>query len=204
MHTKVGAIALLLVFATASFAVQSKPAAPECVLSDDDYKVFSALVDGLGRPEDPKEAWKNKEILVSDATANPGTAESKWGPWGFRSNSKAAPAKETEAAFKSRAHDLCHLEDRLHAATPHKLVDHGKLEEMFKKNGGGWDEFYQSYPNAAGFWDFSHPGYNEARNEAVLYVGHYCGSLCGTGHLFFLVKEEGQWKVKNRLMLWIS
>jgi hypothetical protein len=106
MRKKLGVIAMLLALATASFAVQSKPPATECVLSDEDYKVFSAVIDGLGNPEDPEEAWKNKEILVSDATADPGTTESKWGPWGFRSNSNAAPAKETEAAFKSRAHDL--------------------------------------------------------------------------------------------------
>jgi hypothetical protein len=149
MRKKLGVIAMLLALATASFAVQSKPPATECVLSEEDYKVFSAVIDGLGNPEDPEEAWKNKEILVSDATADPGTTESKWGPWGFRSNSNAAPAKETEAAFKSRAHDLCHLEARLHTAIPHKLVNHGKLEDMFKKGGGGWDKFYQIYPGAA-------------------------------------------------------
>jgi hypothetical protein len=202
MHKKLGAIALLLALVTASFAIQSKPAAPDCVLSDDDYNVFSAVINDLGRPEDPEEAWKGKEILVSDLTVEAEHLESKWGPWGFRSNSNAAPAKETEAAFKSRALDLCHIEPKLHTVDPHKLVDHGKLEQMFKK--GGWDEFYRTYPNAGGFWDFSHPGYNKAQNEAVLYVGHYCGGLCGTGHLFFLVKDGGQWRVKNRLMLWIS
>jgi hypothetical protein len=204
MRKNFGAIALLLALVTTSFAIQSKPPAPECALSDEDYKVFSAVIDGLGRPEDPEEAWKGKEILVSDVTAQPGTTESKWGPWGFRSNSNAAPAKETEAAFRAHANDACQIEARLHTAIPHKLVNHGKLEDMFKKGGGGWDKFYQIYPDAAGFWDFSHPGYNEARTEAVLYVGHSCGDLCGTGHLFFVAKENGQWKVKNRLMLWIS
>lgn len=204
MHKKLGAIALLLVLVTACFAIQSKPPAPECVLSDEDYNVFSAVLDGLGRPEDPEEAWKNKEILVSDLTADPELTESEWGPWGFRSNSTAAPAKETEDAFKLRAHDLCRVEDKLHPAISHKMVNHSELANMFKKGADGWDKFYQLYPDAAGFWDFSSPGYNKARNEAVLYVGHHCGGLCGTGHLFFLVKEDGQWKVKNRLMLWIS
>jgi hypothetical protein len=202
MRKKLGAIALLLALVTASFAIQSKPPAPKCALSDEDYKVFSAVLDGLGRPEDPEEAWKGKEILVSDVTARPGLTASKWGPWGFRSNSDAAPAKETEAAFSSNANDVCQIEANLHSANPYKLVEHAKLEQIFKK--GGWEEFYRKYPNAAGFWDFSHPGYNEARTEAVLYVGHSCGDLCGTGHLFFVAKETGQWKVKNRLMLWIS
>ena len=202
MLKKLGAIALLLALVAASFAIQSKPPAPKCDLSDEDYKAFSAVLDGFGRPEDPEEAWKGKEILVSDVTAQPGLTASKWGPWGFRSNSNAAPAKETEAAFRSNANDVCQIEANLHSANPYKLVEHATLEQIFKK--GGWEEFYRKYPNAAGFWDFSRPGYNEARNEAVLYVGHSCGDLCGTGHLFFVAKENGQWRVKNRLMLWIS
>lgn len=193
---------LLLLLTASSSPIQSQRSEPRCVLSEDDYSVFSAVLDGLGRPEDTEEAWKGKEILVSDVTAQPGPTASKWGPWGFRSNSNAAPAKETEAAFRSNANDACQIEANLRTANPYKLVEHTKLEQIFKK--GGWQEFYRKYPNVAGFWDFSHPGYNEARTEAVLYVGHSCGDLCGTGHLFFVTKENGHWKVKNRLMLWIS
>src|SRR5262249_9163106 len=105
MRTSLRLVALLLLPLTTSFAFQSKQSTQECVLSDEDYKVFSAVLDGLGRPEDPEEAWKDKEILVSDLTAQPDPSESSWGGWGFRSNSSAAPAKETEDAFKSRVHD---------------------------------------------------------------------------------------------------
>jgi hypothetical protein len=203
MRIRITLVGLLLLPLTTSLAVRSQQPPQECVLSDEDYKVFSAVVDGLGRPEDPEEAWKSKEILVSDLTAQPDPTESKWGPWGFRSNSNAAPAKETEGAFKLRAHDICKIEAKLQPANPYKLAEHDKVNKIFKK--GGWKEFYKQYPNAAGYWDFSHPGYNKAGTEAVLYVGHYCGGLCGTGHLFFLTKDDdGQWRVKNRLMLWIS
>ncbi len=73
-----------------------------------------------------------------------------------------------------------------------------------RKHGDGWQEFYKNHPKAAGFWTFSRPGYNPARDEALLYVTHNCGWLCGTGHLYLLAKEDGRWKVKNRLFLWIS
>jgi hypothetical protein len=71
----------------------------------------------------------------------------------------------------------------------------------------GWEGFYKKYPKSAGFWQFSRPGYNFTRDEALLYVGHSCGGLCGTGHLDLLSQQNeqnGQWTVKNRMMLWIS
>jgi hypothetical protein len=65
-------------------------------------------------------------------------------------------------------------------------------------------QFYKQYPEADLYWIFSRPGYNSSRTEALLDVTHWCGELCGTGHLYFLAKQNGKWKVQNRLMLWIS
>jgi hypothetical protein len=83
----------------------------------------------------------------------------------------------------------------------YKLLTQEELDNISK---GGWEDFYKKYPEAGGVWTFSRPGYNPARNEAVLSVSHWCGDLCGTGHLYFLTKQNGEWKVQNRLMLWIS
>jgi hypothetical protein len=63
------------------------------------------------------------------------------------------------------------------------------LNKIFTKHGGSWDAFYKTYPKAAGFWNISRPGYNSTHDEAMLYVGHQCGGLCGTGHLYFLKKK---------------
>ena len=145
---------------------------------------------------------EGKEILVSDATADPGLPRAN-GVHGHLNSSLAAPAKETEAASNHELTIFVISKPCFTLQAPDKLVNHGKLEDMFKKGGGGWDKFYRIYPNAAGFWDFYTPATTTPRTEAVLYVGHYCGGLCGTGHLF-VAKENGQWKVKNRLMLWIS
>ena len=86
----------------------------------------------------------------------------------------------------------------------HNLVAQEEIDKFFKKGHKGWDRFYKLHPKAAGFWSFSRPGYDVAHDEAVLYVSHSCGWLCGTGHLYFLVKQNGQWSVRNRTMLWIS
>jgi hypothetical protein len=70
------------------------------------------------------------------------------------------------------------------------------LNKIFTKHGGSWDAFYKTYPKAAGFWNISRPGYNSTHDEAMLYVGHQCGSLCGTGHLYFLKKKMATGKYR--------
>jgi hypothetical protein len=174
----------------------------QCELTQDDYAVYGALVTGLGRPEDPEEAWQGKEILIIGLTAAPADTKSHWGGWGFRSNSKAAPSHDTVVDFERKARSSCILKPRFGDAWSYKVIDPEELEKIFKE--GQWEGFYKKYPAAGGVWTFSRPGYNSARNEAVLYVSHVYGMLCGTGHLYFIAKQNDQWAVKNRLMLWIS
>ena len=172
-----------------------------CELTQDDYSVYAALITGLGRPEDPEEAWQRKEILIAGLTAADADTKSHWGTWGFRSKSKSAPSHDTIVDFERKAHSSCVLKPQFGDAGSYKIIAQEELDDIFK---GGWECFYKKYPAAGGVWTFSRPGYNPTRNEAVLDVGHMCGSLCGTGHLYFLTKQNGEWKVQNRLMLWIS
>jgi hypothetical protein len=173
-----------------------------CELTPDDYAVYTALITGLGRPEDPEEARQGKKNVIVGLTAAPGDTKSHWGSWGFRSNSKAAPGHDTVIDFERKARSLCVVKSQFGDAESCKIITQEELDKVFK--GGHWEDFYKKYPQAGGVWTFSRPGYNSERNEAVLYVGHACGSLCGTGHLYFLVKRNDQWTVQNRLMLWIS
>jgi len=179
-------------------------AEPSCQLTRDDHSVYSALVADLGKPEDPEEAWQGKEMLVVNRTAKPTDLSDHWIHWGYRSNSKEAPAVDTLADFKAKAVSSCTVEARFGNPHSYRMIASAELDQTFAPNAGGWDNFYKKYPDAAGYWEFSRPGYNSLHNEAVLYVGHSCGGLCGTGHLYFLTKQNDQWRVKNRLMLWIS
>lgn len=215
MLTQTTAIAILvfaLSFAKGQESTQAKPssspastASTPCELNSEDYAVFGGLLAGIGGPEDPEEAWRGREFLIEDSTAMVEDA-----PWaragsGFRSESKEAPAKETFADLKAKIHDRCPVVSGFGEPNQYKMVSSKEIEEFFTRGPGrGWEGFYKKYPNAAGFWQFSRPGYNMTHDEAVLYVSHSCGRLCGTGHLYLLRKENGQWVVKNRVMLWIS
>lgn len=205
--------ALPLLFATLSAAAipsfsietRDKFAVPEaCVLTPEDYAVYSAVLLNRGKPEDPEERWDDKpDLIISEATDSQESGNSNM--WGFRSNSKQRPADDTVKNFNSRQKSSCLLKSQLDSAISYRLLSSEEHEKFFKKKGpGGWATFYKKYPKSSGFWSFSPVGYDALSAEALVYVGHHCGGLCGTGHLVLLAKENGSWVVKNRLMLWIS
>jgi hypothetical protein len=211
------AIAFLLALvtcATAQIASRKKdevvPAERSCDLTENDYAVYTALLEGLGRPEDPEEAWRGKESLVVDKTADTRRIDAERGGWGFRSSSKESPSAEAVADFKAKRGDRCPVKSGFGDPSTYSMIPADEIDRYFarsedeKRRGDGWKGFYENHPNAAGFWQFSQPAYNSAGDEAIVYVSHSCGGLCGTGHLYLLSRRSGVWKTTNRLMLWIS
>jgi len=209
MTKQLSILFLVTVACIASSQDRAQPEAKEskqhcCELSQEDYAVFGALLNGLHGPEDPEEAWEGKEILITNFTATPDKPE-RQANWGFRSNSSTSPSQETLRDYAERAHGACTVKPEFGDPNSYKIIERDEVDGFFKKGvGRGWQEFYSKYPKSAGYWQFSRPGYNSSRDEAMLYVGHSCGGLCGTGHLYLLSKQNGKWTVKNRVMLWIS
>ena len=195
-------LSLVLLIYLAPALAQTSTA--KCELNTTDYAVLTAVLNGLGRPEDPEEAWANKRFVIEDSTATYKEESEETSRWGFRSNSKEAPAKKTIHALTSKAAISCPLATRFGDPNSYQMVSRDEIESLFKKGQDGWDKCYKKYPNAGGFWEFSRPGLNDNGDEALMYVGHHCGWLCGTGHLFLVRKQGETWKVVNRLMLWIS
>jgi hypothetical protein len=177
-----------------------------CELTQDDYAVFAALLSELHGPEHPAEAWEGKEMLIVDVTATPGKLEGQpRAIWGFRSKSSAAPSQETFSDYADKAHTTCAVGPEFGDPKSYKIIARDEVNNFFRKGvGRGWQDFYKKYLKSAGYWQFSRPGYNSTRDEALLYVVHSCGGRCGTGDLYLLSKQNGQWTVKNRLALWIS
>ncbi len=188
---------------------EQETAAPlTCTLNDEDYAVFTAVLESLGT-ERAKESWEKKEILVNDVTGAGEVTDAKWASWGYPSIATPAPSAETRVEYKDKSRFMCPLTDAWGNSRLYRSFKHTELNEYFgKKLRGrdGWEEFYRVHPQAAGFWTFSRPGFNSEGTEALLYVTHSCGWLCGTGHLYFLTRESSnsKWTVRNRLFLWIA
>jgi len=195
---------LIATFCSVALAKDAESATNHCELTQEDYAVFAGLIKGLGRPEDPEEAWQGKEMLILDTTS---TQQPEKEDKGLRSYSNSEPSRSVEAfrEYLKKGHDSCVVKAQFGDSQSYKIIAWKEIQDLFAKSDGkGWEEFYKKYPNSAGYWAFSRPGINPAHDTAWLYVFHACGGLCGTGHLYLLSKEDGQWTVKCRLMLWIS
>jgi hypothetical protein len=95
--------------------------------------------------------------------------------------------------------------------TPYIILTKKEIEDHFKPRIGvadpldkAWQEFYKKYPDSPGFIMLSRVGFDSEMKQAMVYIGHACGGLCGEGRYVFLTKEEGNWRIKNELPLWIS
>lgn len=195
---------LIAIFWFAMSQTHAQSATNHCELTQQDYDVFGGLIQGLGRPEHPEEAWQGKELLILDTTARqPPELQQK--AFESYSNSQSSRSVEAFRDYLKKGHDSCSVKAQFGDSQSHKIIAGNETQDLFSKGvGRGWEEFYKKYPNSAGYWQFSRPGFNSAHDTAWLYVVHSCGGLCGTGHLYLLSKENGQWTIKYRLMLWIS
>jgi len=94
-----------------------------------------------------------------------------------------------------------------------RLHDRGAIDRLFGLASASeegvslderWKKFYASFPGAHGWMTLSLPGYSSDRDIALVYVAHYCGSLCGGGAYVYLRRVEGQWKVIISIPTWVS
>jgi hypothetical protein len=67
-----------------------------------------------------------------------------------------------------------------------------------------WEFFYQLFPTSNGLITFSRIGFNEEKNEAVLYFHHGRDYLDGEGSYIFMRKINGHWKILCKARLWVS
>ena len=58
-------------------------------------------------------------------------------------------------------------------------------------------------PTYLGSYDLSEPVFI-SKEKVIIRYQHYCGSKCGLGLLLYLKKVNGEWKIVEEKMIWIS
>ena len=168
----------------------------------------AAILDQIAPPSGGGPQW----ILVLDRTESPpcfGLSQEEHpdcpsivrnGLWNaFGSELK----DDTREAFVQRAGTKDSVIDLIVDGPSYKLVGAEQVRSMFQK-GGGWHEFYQTFPESRGFIGLSSIGFDRSLTQAVVYSGRHCGSLCGEGTYIFLILKNGRWVVSKRSGIWIS
>jgi hypothetical protein len=85
------------------------------------------------------------------------------------------------------------------------LVDKGSFftEGTTLQAYGQWKKFYERFPNAQGLFSFSRVGFNRDRNKAFVSIATSEGVGGGYGALVSLAKRREGWVVERRLQLWV-
>ncbi len=85
--------------------------------------------------------------------------------------------------------------------TDQDLISKEELDCLFDNN--GWNGFYEKYPDSKGYLKFGVPIQND-NNEALVTFELLCYWECSSGHTAILIKENGKWKVRDVITVWIS
>jgi hypothetical protein len=187
---------------------QDRPSSTADRDSDSD-EVYAAVVNW--RTAHPGEGPDAKQLVFLDTTVQYSCLGEKPEDCAKNVREQVSRAFVEDLEMNTLTDYLEHNKDRglLSKSIPTDLpkywLSEADQEALFKsKKHDGWKSFYAKYPGAGGIMAFSRVGFNEKRDQALLYSTISCGWLCGTGHYFLLKKESGQWVLLKSHMAWIS
>ena len=120
--------------------------------------------------------------------------------------------KDTVEDYEQKNKSSVPLEKKIPLKVPLVFISEDERDRIFLTSKGGkeignpkgFEEFYRRYPKSPGFITLSRVGFNHAKTQALLYIGHLCGGLCGSGQFFLLVKERNSWKIQYAATTWVS
>lgn len=188
------AVCTAVVLGTYNASAQSR-------VQTEEYAVYSALVERMNRSEQIKLVVIKEETVSRTLDAGFLTKNEKL-------SERLAPlVQQTLEDYIDKNREVHKLSIDLDIELPYKLLTKAEEIEIFKirdKEHDGWKIFSEKYPGAFGYTAFSAVGFNSAMDQALVFVSHYCGWLCGSGSLVVLVKHEGIWESRGWLMLWVS
>jgi hypothetical protein len=85
------------------------------------------------------------------------------------------------------------------------LISRKSLDALFRRSPRyGWESFYKKYPDSGGFLVLSGVGFNQQRDQALIYVSSMRQSLSSDGSYMLMRKENGTWVLKLRFTTMMS
>ena len=111
--------------------------------------------------------------------------------------------RETLNSFMERNKSTDTLSPHMQLGMDYVLLSQKELAAISSQP--NWHEVLQArYPGSKRYIIFSHVGFNNTLDQAVIYVGNVEGPLMGSGYYYLMEKEGGEWRIKEQVMVWIS
>jgi hypothetical protein len=206
VKTLIGTCLLLVAFQAAPTQQPNKLSGE---LPDEDYAIYSLVLqthfvkDGIERIVLGDHTLMEYPPIMMAMTQFGGSKDAK--------TIGESAAKETLQDYEQKNKTPLPLAPKFTLNVPLVLMSAAERDRVFmitgeKKVAGpkGMEAFQKLYPKSPGFMNISRIGFNSDRTQALLYIGFVCGGLCGEGHIFLLVKENGTWKIRHVAMTWVS
>ncbi len=166
---------------------QRSPSTPQPLDDPEAYKVYAALLPGewTVRSAHAKTLVFQQETMTNPTCMPSGKPlETDWLPVLKDFTSANAAPKLLRAGFD--------------VGVPYVVVPSADIQTTFQSptasRTGGWDGFYQKYPESGGYMAVSAVGFDASKQRAIVYMEHSCGLLCGGGTHHLLEKIGGVWR----------
>lgn len=170
-----GEILLLL-----SFCTLSSQAAPAAYENADAYEIFSAILP----TEWPLRVAHAKRLVIRRETQTYQMCLRPDAEWAETVGSAISDyLKVNEKPWL--------LQPKLSIETPYEFMTTAEFKTTMDH--GGWEGFYSQHPKSGGLIELSAVGFNRDKTVAVVYMAHWCGSLCAGGSFHVLEKKDGKW-----------
>ncbi|MGO9642913.1 MAG: hypothetical protein ACLP1Y_16590 [Candidatus Acidiferrales bacterium] len=195
-----------LLFAQSPPAASPQTGEAVSISDPEEYAVYTALL-SAEYPTKPPET-----LVIDDWTPS-----SEKGPFvGFVAGLAPSGAgrpdvqAETAADFEAKQRESFRLERKFSPKLSYVLVSESDLRDVFHHDANGkissqpWQEFYEKYPEAQGIMSLSRVGFNKAKDEALVYLIRQWNLLGGSAFYYVLARRGGAWKVKSKILVWLS
>jgi len=95
---------------------------------------------------------------------------------------------------------LCNLNQ---ISSSYIMQDRLKLNDVLGET-GSWDQLVTQYPQVTNIVAFSHVGFNEKMNQALVYTDAQGNFGSGQGLFFVLESRDESWIIIDSIVVWIS
>jgi hypothetical protein len=183
--------------------VQSRQAGDQSDIPAEEYAIYAAVIGNMFAGD--KVAFdsqsKVKLLIIEDQTATHTLSSDVVSNLKQQFSSISQETIDDFVRKNAKSHQLTKSFD---IKLKYALTPKEKIEQIFKSGLDGWSEFYKQFPNSGGYIALSRAGLNPGGDQALVYIEHVCGWLCGSGHYLLLAKNDHRWAVQKSFMAWVS
>lgn len=112
-------------------------------------------------------------------------------------------SRETVNNYLERNSSPSQLKPDMQLGVEYVLLSAEEQRSIFDQP-DGWGSFYEKYPDSGGYTVLSRVGFNDTLDQALIYVANVAGPLMGAGNYYLLEKKDGEWRIIEQIMVWIS